>query len=482
MIKGAGDLATGIAWRLKKCGHDIVMTETDVPTTVRRTVAFSRAVYEQKAAVEGIEAEYAGKYGNAQDMDTTIRTLPVRVEEILSMDRIAVITDPEAALLNDFRPEVLIDAIIAKKNTGTSINNAAMVIGVGPGFTAGRDCHCVIETKRGHYLGKVIYTGSAIPDTGVPGDIGGYTVERIIRAEADGIFIPVRQIGERTEKGDLLAKVFVDMNAVDKGEGIPVYAQIPGIIRGMLQEGVVVFKGMKCGDIDPRCEQEHCHTISDKARAIAGGALEAVSRFERRRNSLGIVLLASGEGKRYGANKLLDTVNGKRMFEWVFDSVCDIGNDLHINRGYSGIVVVTAWDEIAGYAGNRHVLTVRNNCPEKGISYSLGLGLKELMRQGYENILFAVCDQPGLTSDSFVKLINGYASSDKGLACLGQGEDRLGNPCIFSKKYFGELARLIGDVGGKRVIMAHREDLVIVNATDGELKDVDFPHLAMNIP
>ena len=167
--------------------------------------------------------------------------------------KIPVIVDPNAEILNDLKPDVLVDAIIAKKNLGTCITDAPLVIGVGPGFTAGIDCHKVIETKRGHYLGKVIDAGSAIPNTGVPGDIGGYTVERIIRATADGYFLPKASIGEMVEKGQLIAY---------SGE-VPVYALIQGIVRGMLQEGVEVTKGMKAGDIDARCEIKHCFSISD---------------------------------------------------------------------------------------------------------------------------------------------------------------------------------------------------------------------------
>ena len=162
------------------------------------------------------------------------------------------------------------DAIIAKKNIGTKMTDAPLVIGVGPGFTAGIDCHRVIETKRGHYLGRVIEAGSAIPNTGIPGNVGGYTVERIIRAGEDGIFVPKVSIGDQVEAGQVVA---ISGNT-------PVRAQITGIVRGLLQEGVRVTKGMKAGDIDARCEKAHCFTISDKARAIGGGVLEAVCGWE----------------------------------------------------------------------------------------------------------------------------------------------------------------------------------------------------------
>lgn len=252
LIKGAGDLASGIACRLHECGFSIVMTDLAVPTAVRRTVAFSRAIYEGKTQIEN-----------------TVGILCSNLDEInsaIANNNIAVIVDPMAEIRKEYKPDVVVDAIIAKKNLGTDINDARVVIGVGPGFTAGADCHCVIETKRGHYLGKCIYQGSAIANTGIPGDIGGYTVERILRAPADGVFEPSVDIGCRVEQGDICGYV----------AGIPMVSSIAGVVRGLLQNGVVVTQGMKAGDVDPRCEEAHCMSVSDKARAIGGGVLEAI--------------------------------------------------------------------------------------------------------------------------------------------------------------------------------------------------------------
>ena len=165
------------------------------------------------------------------------------------------------------------DAILAKRNLGTALTDAPIVLALGPGFTAGVDCHGVVETKRGHYLGRLILAGSAIPNTGVPGDIGGYSAQRIIRATADGIFEPEVEIGQRVETGALVARV----------DGTPVYAAMPGMVRGMLPAGLRVTQGMKAGDIDPRCEYEHCFTVSDKARAVGGGVLEGLLYFQSRR-------------------------------------------------------------------------------------------------------------------------------------------------------------------------------------------------------
>ncbi|WP_343250428.1 selenium-dependent molybdenum cofactor biosynthesis protein YqeB [Diplocloster hominis] len=254
LIKGAGDLATGIAWRLKHCGFDICMTEIPVPTTVRRTVAFSRAVYEGEARVEGLLAVFAAGSEEA--------------ERIVKEGDISVLADPEAKIKETWQPDVVVDAILAKKNLGTQIDDAPLVIGVGPGFTAGEDCHLVVETKRGHYLGRVIERGSAIPNTGIPGEVAGYTAERLIRAEAGGLFQPAVSIGDTVTKGQVVAG----------SGGVPIRAQMSGMVRGMLQAGVLVTEGMKCGDIDARCEREYCFTISDKARAIGGGVLEAILR------------------------------------------------------------------------------------------------------------------------------------------------------------------------------------------------------------
>ena len=258
LIKGAGDLATGVAHRLKKCGFDIVMTEIEEPTTVRRTVAFSQAVYDNEVEVEGIKAKLV------KDIEM--------IKENIANDIISIIVDKDANIIKELKPDVVIDAIIAKKNTGTSINDADIVIALGPGFEAGVDCHLVIETKRGHYLGKVITKGKAIPNTGIPGDIGGHTVGRIIRATGDGIISPISKIGDYVEEGQVVAYV----------DNVPVYASISGIVRGMLQEGITVFKGMKSGDIDPRCKKEHCFTISDKARSIGGGVLEGILFLKNR--------------------------------------------------------------------------------------------------------------------------------------------------------------------------------------------------------
>ena len=260
VIKGAGDIATGVACRLKNSGFNIIMLETKIPTTIRRTVAFSRCVYKNSCKVEGIKGFLAKNIQEARI--------------IAENGNIAVLIDENGNSLKELKPEVVIDAILAKVNIGTSINDAKIVIALGPGFIAGKNCHSVIETKRGHELGRCIYSGSAIPNTGIPGSIGGYGQERILRAPEEGIFEPILKIGDVVKVGDVVAMV----------NSFEIKSEIDGIIRGLLQQGVMVKKGMKSGDIDPREIYEHCFTVSDKARAIGGGVLEAIMSLKLKEN------------------------------------------------------------------------------------------------------------------------------------------------------------------------------------------------------
>lgn len=251
VIRGAGDLASGIALRLHRAGMEVVLLEQPRPTAVRWTVSFSTAVLAGEARVENAVGRLARD--------------PEQAAAILSTGELPVLIDPEGAWIPRLRPDVLVDAILAKRNLGTKMTDAPVVIGVGPGFTAGVDCHAVVETQRGHDLGRVLLRGSAAPNTGIPGNIGGYTVERVLRAPCQGSFQPVCRIGDLVEAGQIVAMV---------GE-TPVRAEISGILRGLLPEGTPVTAEMKSGDVDPRCRRENCFTVSDKARAIGGGVLEA---------------------------------------------------------------------------------------------------------------------------------------------------------------------------------------------------------------
>ena len=252
LIRGAGDLASGIALRLWRSGFSVVMTDLPHPTAIRRTVSFSEAIRCGRTTVEEIDACRA---------ETAEQALA-----LLRVGTLPVLPDPEGKCISRLRPEVVVDAILAKRNLGTSMEDAPVVIGVGPGFTAGEDCHAVIETMRGHTLGRALYSGAAIPNTNVPGLIGGFAGERVLRAPADGIFTPLLEIGAKVKAGDVAATV----------AGVPVRCTIDGVLRGILPPDTVVQKGMKSGDVDPRGAEEYCHSVSDKALAIGGGVLEAI--------------------------------------------------------------------------------------------------------------------------------------------------------------------------------------------------------------
>lgn len=252
VIRGAGDLATGIALRLWRAHLQVVMTEVEQPTAIRRTVCFSQAIVHGETVVEGVKARRAES--------------PAQAAACLRDGVIPVLADPEAACIPALKPDAVVDAILAKKNLGTRITDAPVVVGVGPGFIAGVDCHAVIETMRGHYLGRVIYDGSAQPNTGIPGLIGGFAGERVLRAPADGVFHQLVDIGAQVKMGDVAATV----------NGQSMVCTLDGVLRGILAEGTPVFRGMKAGDIDPRCKLEHCYCASDKALAVGGGVLEAV--------------------------------------------------------------------------------------------------------------------------------------------------------------------------------------------------------------
>jgi len=257
LIRGAGEMASGVAYRLYQSHFNICMLEIDQPLAVRRTVSFSEAVYEREKEVEGVRAK--------------LITKPEEISSVWKSGKIPLLVDPDSKDAKRFlTPDVVVDAILAKKNLGTHIHDADLVIGLGPGFTAGKDVHCVIETNRGHALGRVIQNGTAEPDTGVPGDIGGYTAERVLRTMKKGIFHPHKEIGDRVNKGSVVAVA----------DDFPVIAGISGVVRGLLRNGTEVRRGMKVGDIDPRGKKALCFTISEKARAIGGGVLEAIlNRF-----------------------------------------------------------------------------------------------------------------------------------------------------------------------------------------------------------
>ena len=257
-IKGGGDLGTGVAHRLHRAGLQVIISELPQPLVVRRTVSFASAIYEGRITIEGIEARSA--YDAAE------------IESLLAQSFVPVIPDPTGQVTTLLQPDVAVDARMAKRSLDTTLCDAPIVIGLGPGFVAGQDVHAVIETMRGHDLGRVILEGRAQPDTRVPGAIQGYSHERVLRAPCSGLFRGQLHIGEHVERGQIVAYV---------GEH-PVSASITGVLRGLLHDGLIVQHNQKLGDIDPRGIVEHCFTISDKARAVAGGVLEAILYLARK--------------------------------------------------------------------------------------------------------------------------------------------------------------------------------------------------------
>lgn len=256
LVKSAGEMASAIAWRLFMANmRRICMLDLDAPLCVRRRVSFCVALESGAAVVEGVRA-VAARDRDAIEAAWKAQAIPV-----------ARISDWER--ISGFAPDVVIDAILAKRNLGTRKDEASLVIALGPGFAAGADCHLVIETNRGHDLGRIITSGSAAPNTGIPGDIAGHTDERVLRAPAAGTFQSQHAIGDTVRSNDIVGLV----------AGHTVTARLDGMLRGLIRSGTVVTTGLKLGDIDPRGQRGHCDTISDKARAIAGAALEGVMRY-----------------------------------------------------------------------------------------------------------------------------------------------------------------------------------------------------------
>lgn len=257
VVRGGGDMATAVIHRLWRAGFRVLALETDRPSAIRRQVAVSEAVYDGKATVEGM---------------TAVRIdMPSQCEAAWQRGEVPLIVDPQGMTIDQLRPAVVVDAMIAKKNLGTHMNMAPLTIALGPGFSAGKDVHAVIETMRGHNLGRIIYEGSAQPNTGIPGKIGGYAAERVIHAPCAGVIRHIRAIGDYVNQGEPIAVI------ASETDEMMIPASISGLIRGLIREGYAVPKGFKIADIDPRREEyANCFTISDKARCIAGSVLELV--------------------------------------------------------------------------------------------------------------------------------------------------------------------------------------------------------------
>lgn len=268
LVRGAGDLATGVIVRLHRCGFRVAVTECANPSAIRRRAALCEAVWQGQATVEGVTCRLV------EDIDAAVR--------VSQADEVPLLVDERADCVAALHPAVVVDAILAKRNLGTSREMAPITVGLGPGFTAGEDVDAVIETMRGHHLGRVLLQGAAIPNTGVPGVIAGYAAERVIHAPTSGEMTFVQgesgqtiDIGASVKKGQEIARV----------GGVPVLATIDGVLRGLIRAGYPVMEGLKIADIDPRSEQvAYCDTVSDKARAIGGGVVEALLYLARKKD------------------------------------------------------------------------------------------------------------------------------------------------------------------------------------------------------
>jgi len=255
LVKGAGEIASAVAHRLYRCGFQIIMTELEKPLMVRRYVSFGNCIFEGSWQVEGVESKLVTNFKE--------------IREAWASGTIPIVVDEKCEICGILRPYAIVDAILAKKNTGTTIMDAQVVIGLGPGFEAGKDVHAAIETMRGHDLGRVILKGTAQKNTGIPGPIQGITEERVLRAPREGAVKNILDIGAMVKRGDIVGRV----------ADSPVFAKVEGVLRGLIHEGLIVKGGQKIGDIDPRGQIDYCNTISDKGRTISGGVLEALLLF-----------------------------------------------------------------------------------------------------------------------------------------------------------------------------------------------------------
>ena len=261
LIRGAGEMASGVAWRLFQSHFKILLSEIPQPLAVRRGVSFCEAVYEGRKNVEGVEA-----------------VLISSVEEVRrtwDSNRIPLIIDPDLSHCLTLKPQVLVDAVLAKKNIGTRLEQAPLVIALGPGFKAGPDANIVVETNRGHNLGRILTEGEAEADTGIPGNIGGFTIDRVLKAPAEGIITTRKKMGDPVVAGETVAEI----------GGVLLQSKIKGVLRGLIREGTWVSVGLKVGDVDPRGNSAYCYTISEKARAIAGSVLEGIMRYYNQDNN-----------------------------------------------------------------------------------------------------------------------------------------------------------------------------------------------------
>lgn len=265
LLKGGGDLASGIGYRLNRAGFRLLVVEKPEPTAVRRTVSFASVIYQEQFEIEGVTGKKAINFEE--------------VKQCWQKREVPVITTKERDLLAKFKPDIIIDARMLKEKTDQTIDEAELVIGIGPGFTINENCTLAVETNRGHHLGRVITEGSTAENTGSPGNINGYTDERVIHAPEAGVFQSDCQIGQKVKAGAIVGRVNDNL----------LKSEIDGVIRGLLKPGIKVKAGTKLADVDPRSEKDYCYYISDKALAVAGGVLEAIFYWYNSENMEGVL-------------------------------------------------------------------------------------------------------------------------------------------------------------------------------------------------
>ncbi len=449
IVRGGGDLATGTIYKLYKSGFRVLVLEIANPSAIRRNVAFSEAVYRGIQTVEDMTCVLAGNVEEAA--------------ELLEQGKLVMLVDPQGDSISRLKPMAVVDGILAKKNLGTRRNMAPITVALGPGFEAGKDVDAVVETMRGHSLGRVIYQGSAIPDTGIPGAIAGHTKDRVIHSPGAGVMRNVCQVTDTVKKGELIAEI-----EQQDGTVLPVEATIDGLLRGLIRDGYPVTKGFKIADIDPRLQEyNNCFTISDKARCIAGGVLEAILHLsfkrqsERRKGSVGCVIMASGLSKRFGRNKLIEEFQGKTLIQRALDLT---EGDLFERR-----IVLTRSEEVRRICESQNIPVLFHDLPER--SDAVALGIREMM--DLDGCLFCPCDQPLLKRSSLECLVSEFTGEMSEIRRLSYG-GKAGSPILFGKGLFEELSCLPHKKGGSYLAQKYPEQVCLTEAEhELELYDVD---------
>lgn len=289
LVRGAGDIASGIIWNLAYAGFNVCCVEVEKPSTIRTEVAFSSAIYDSEKTLGGVTCMLCKGSHSSPVRSEDMQNVAEEIYKCWQEKKVALIIDPDAKIIDEIKFDVVIDAILAKKNLGTRIDMAPLVIGVGPGFTTGIDCHLAIETMRGHNLARIIENGSPMKNTGVPGLIAGHGHDRVIHSPANGVIHNVHKIGDSVKKDEVIAVIDEESQCVAPtsvgdnhmdvcgDNAVKVYASIDGILRGIIRDGFFVTEGLKIADIDPRLsEEENCFTISDKARSIGAAVVTAI--------------------------------------------------------------------------------------------------------------------------------------------------------------------------------------------------------------